>query len=168
MKTVCLGLVLVALAGPASAQNNNAIVTGLLSGQTSLREISNRAYQQSPNGHLVVLQAEHDERDALNTASWVYVAAASADWSLTAVCARVVCFDEHSQTGLFLYGVERPALAIPIGVAIDVVWVYGIREFVAPDHPKLARALLYGSSAVRLVFTVSKINDLRAHAVRIR
>ena len=133
----------------------------------SLRDMSNRpiAYQQSPNGHLVVVQAEREEREALNQATWVYIAAAAADWSVTAVCARVIC-GERTQTGLVLYGVEDARWAIPLGLAIDAVFVFGVRELVAPDHPKLARGLLYGASAVRLVFVVDKVNDLRDRTVR--
>jgi hypothetical protein len=132
----------------------------------SLREISNRPDPQGLNREQIEAREraraarEHDDRDALNTASWVYVATAAADWSVTAVCARVLC-GTKTQTGLFLYGVEDDRWAIPLGLATDAIVVYGVREFVAPDHPKLARALLYGASAVRLVFIVNKVSDLR-------
>jgi hypothetical protein len=151
MRTLTL-LVLLATAAPASAQ--------------SLRELSNRPDPQALNREQIEAREraraarEHEDRDALNTASWVYVSTAAADWSVTAVCARVFC-GTRTQTGLFFYGVEDPKVAIPLGLAADALFVYLTREFVAPDHPKIARSLLYGGSAVRLVFLSNKVRDLR-------
>lgn len=156
MKIAALVVVVLALAVPAHAQ--------------SLRAISQRpvALQQmhSPDGRAVAAQRarDHADLDALNTASWVYIGTAAADWSVTAVCAKVLCGD-RTQTG-FLYGVEKPAAAIPIGLAIDAAVLIGVREWLAPDHPKIARALLYGLSGVRVVFVANKVNDLREHVHR--
>src|SRR4051812_13615062 len=136
MKTVfaLVGLVLVAL--PASGQ--------------SLRDRSRAPLAWADQQTLVavtVQDRDHAERDALDHASWFYIATASADWSVTAVCARVMCGDK-TQSGLFLRGVE-PSWAIPLGLAIDAAIVVGVRELVAPEHPKLARVLLYGLGGAR-------------------
>jgi len=135
----------------------------------SLRDLSQRPVVVVTDAEKVKAQKarDHADQDALNTATWVYISAAAADWSVTAVCAKVICGDTHTQTG-FLYGIEKPAAAIPLALALDAVIVIGVRELVAPDHPKIARALLYGTGAVRLVFVANKVNDLREHAQRSR
>lgn len=154
MKFAALVVVVLALAVPAHAQ--------------SLRALSQQKLEpgKSPDAQAVAAQRarDHADLDALNTASWVYIGTAAADWSVTAVCAKVLCGD-RTQTG-FLYGVEKPAAAIPIGLAIDAAVLIGVREWLAPDHPKIARALLYGLSGVRVVFVANKVNDLREHVHR--
>jgi hypothetical protein len=165
MKTVFALVAVLLVASSAHAQDfatpsRNA--GGKHSAPQSLRALSNAPIDQPT---IAILKKEHDDADALNDATWFYIATASADWSVTAVCARVMCGDK-TQSGLFLHGVE-PKWAIPIGVAIDAAIVLGVRELVAPDHPKIARALLYGLGGTRLLFVTYKVNDLRAHAVRI-
>jgi hypothetical protein len=124
-----------------------------------------------PDAELQRLQAERAakqraERDALNTATWTYVATAGADWAVYAVCVEVTCTDSgKTQTGQFLHGV-KPAAAVPIGLAIDVGIVLAIREWLAPEHPKLAQFLLYGLSGARVIVLTDRIRDLRGHAVR--
>ena len=116
--------------------------------------------------HAERVAAERADREHLNTATWVYVSTAGADWAVWAVCAEVKCNDSgKTQTGLFLHGV-KPAAALPIGLAIDAAIVVTVRELVAPDHPKLARWLLYGLSGVRVIVLTDRIRDLRGHAVR--
>ena len=140
----------------------SVLVAPVVAHGQSLRELSRTrpVTQSQMHPGPIDRDREHEERDDLNAATWVYVAAASADWTATAVCERALC-GERTMTGLVLYGVEDSRVAIPIGLAIDALFIYGVREIVAPDHPKLARGLLYGASAVRLVFTVNKVNDLR-------
>lgn len=141
-----------------------------VSAQT-LRELSNRPDPQALNREQIEarerarLERDRQDRDALNIASWVYISAAAADYSVTAVCARVLCGD-RTQTGLFFYGIEEPKIAIPLAIAADALVLWGVREFVAPDHPKIARALLYGSSGFRLVLITNKVSDLRTREVR--
>ena len=101
------------------------------------------------------LNGQYD-RD-LDAATWVYVATAAADWTITPVCYAQGC-GVH-KAGLFLYDVKQAA-AIPLGLAIDAGIVWVVREHLAPDHPKLARSLLYALSAVRVVFVATKVHDL--------
>ena len=133
----------------------------------SLREISSRPYYASSSQRTPEQQQQidHQNLDALNHATWFYVGTAAADWSVTAVCARVLCGD-RTQTGLFLHGVERPAWSIPLGLAIDAGTVWTIRAFIAPDYPKAARVLLYGLGGARLIFVTNKVTDLRDRTVR--
>jgi len=104
---------------------------------------------------------------ALDGATWTYVATAGADWALTAVCLKLACHGEDAPSvGLFVYGVEDQKKAVTLGLLIDVGIVIVVREFVAPDHPKLAQVLLYGLSAARVTVTTLKISDLRQNATR--
>lgn len=141
------------------------LVLPISSRAQTLKELSNRPVQVVQVQVNRETPQERKDREALNTASWVYIATAAADWSVTAVCAKVLCFDS-TQTGLFLNGIENEHIAIPLGLAIDAGLLYAIREGVAPDHPKLARGLLYVLSAARGVVVVAKVNDLRDHARR--
>lgn len=143
------------------------LLPSVVSAQT-LRELSRQpvAFQQTTTTVVIRVSQEHADLDALNHATWFYVGTAAADWSVTAVCARVTCSDDgHTQAGLFLHGVE-PRWSIPLGLAIDAGLVYAIRAFIAPDNPKLARVLLYGFGGARVVFVTTKVTDLRHHAVR--
>jgi hypothetical protein len=101
------------------------------------------------------------DRD-LDSATWVYLATAAADWTATAACGstKVRCGAEH-QGGLFLHNIKHEAVAVTFGLAIDAAAVYLVREFLAPEYPKVARGLLYVLSGGRVVATSLKVADLR-------
>lgn len=110
-------------------------------------------------------EQERAERARLNTALWVYGATASADWAVTAVCLKVPC-GSTPQVGLFLHGIDEPRVSVPLGLAIDAAIAWSVREYVAPEHPRIALVLLYGLSGARVVVTATHINYLRRNAVR--
>lgn len=138
----------------------------------SLRELSNRPDPQALTREQIEArerareQRERADQRDLDNATWAFVSAASADWAVTSICSKLVCNDRSSYG--FLYGVENPHAGIPLGLAADALFVYLVREYVFPDHPKLARSLFYVGAGVRVVFVSAKVFDLREHGVRVR
>lgn len=112
--------------------------------------------------------AEHADRDRLNVATAVFLGTAGADWSVTAVCFRVRCADDGGfKTSYFVAdGFKNRNAALALGLALDTAIVFVTRDAIAPEHPKLARTLLYVLSGVRLVIVADKVGDLRRNARR--
>jgi hypothetical protein len=93
-----------------------------------------------------------------DTALWVFVAAASADWSVTAVCYDIDC---GANTKGFAGSIDSPKKATGVGLLIDGAFLYVVREWVQPDHPKVAATLFYTAAVLRVVLVTHKISDLR-------
>ena len=93
-----------------------------------------------------------------DTALWVFVAAASADWSVTAVCYDIDC---GANTKGFAGAIDSPKKATGVGLLIDGAFLYVVREWVAPDHPKVAATLFYTGAVLRVILVTHKISDLR-------
>jgi hypothetical protein len=94
-----------------------------------------------------------------DTALWVFVAAASADWSVTAVCYDIDC---GANTKGFAGSIDSPKKATGVGLLIDGAFLYVVREWVAPDHPKVAATLFYTGAVLRIILVTHKISDLRS------
>jgi hypothetical protein len=97
-----------------------------------------------------------------DTALWVFVAAASADWSVTAICFQLEC---GPNTKGFTT-IDSTKKATTVGLLIDGGLIYGVREWLQPDHPKLAQAIFYGAAVVRLLLVTQKVSDLRRNTTR--
>jgi hypothetical protein len=93
-----------------------------------------------------------------DTALWVFVAAASADWAVTAVCYDIDC---GANTKGFAGSIESPKKATGVGLLIDGAFLYVVREWVQPDHPKVAAMLFYAGAVLRIILVTHKISDLR-------
>jgi hypothetical protein len=106
--------------------------------------------------------ANNGDYEGLDFASWIYVATAAGDWTVTAACGgnESRCRAEHTG-GLFLWDIKHEAVAVPVGIAIDAAILVAVRELVGPDHPKIARGILYALSAARVVVLSHKISQLR-------
>lgn len=119
--------------------------------------------------HAAQVEADRNDREQLNLATAVYLGVAGADWSLTAVCFKVGCNDHSGYSAGYFIGGDgftNSGTAAALGLGLDALIVLGAREWVAPDHPKLARGILWVASGVRVVIVTQKISDLREHAVR--
>lgn len=130
-----------------------------------LARASRAAFTQYTDAERVEREAarrkrEHADADRLNHATWVYVATAGADWTVTAACIDDATCGDRSRAGLFLYG-AKPGAAVPLGLAIDGALVYVLRELLAPEHPRLAEIALYVLSGARVVVTTTTVYDLR-------
>jgi hypothetical protein len=106
--------------------------------------------------------ATNGDYQDLDLASWIYVSTAAADWSVTAACGgdSSRCSNKH-YGGLFLWELKHEAASVPLGLAIDAGILLAVRELVAPEYPRLARLLLYGLSAARVVVLSHKVSQLR-------
>ena len=133
------------------------LVTGAAEAQT-LSEVLRRpplyalAQGQSPP----YTNGEAPQKD--DTALWVFVAAASADWAVTAVCYDIDC---GANTKGFAGAIESPKKATGVGLLIDGAFLYVVREWVQPDHPKVAAMLFYAGAVLRIILVTHKISDLR-------
>jgi hypothetical protein len=97
-----------------------------------------------------------------DTALWVFVASASADWSVTAVCFEFQC--GPSTAGFTT--INAPKKGTAVGLLVDGAFAVAVREWIQPDHPKLAQALFYGGAVIRLLLVTQKIGDLRRNTAR--
>jgi hypothetical protein len=111
------------------------------------------ALEQAPPYHDDAAGPKRDD-----TALWVFVAAASADWSVTAVCYDIDC---GANTKGFAGSIESPKKATGVGLLIDGAFLYVVREWVQPDHPKVAATLFYAGAVLRIILVTHKISDLR-------
>ena len=145
------GLLAVGCAAPVRAQ-----ALGALLRDPPLYELA----QAAPAPAAAATRHAHDD-----TAMWVYLAAISADWSVTAICAKFQCAPNHFG---YVRGVEQghQTRATVLGLVIDGTLVYGVREWVQPDHPKIANAILYGLSVFRTIGMTHKASDLRRNTTR--
>lgn len=112
---------------------------------------------------------ERADRDRLNWATAVFVGTAGADWAVTAACFKVRCSEHAGHSASFFVGGDgfrNAGTAAALGLGLDAAIVLLAREVIAPDHPKLARGVLWVASGVRVVILSNKVGDLRAHAVR--
>jgi hypothetical protein len=98
-----------------------------------------------------------------DTALWVFVAAASADWSVTAVCYDIDC---GANTKGFAGAIDSPKKATGVGLLIDGAFLYVVREWVQPDHPKVAATLFYAGAVLRVILVTHKVSDLRRNMAR--
>lgn len=114
-------------------------------------------------------ERERDARDQLNLATAVFIGSAGADWAVTAACFKVQCTDGPGHHASFFVGgpgFRNVGAAAALGLGLDAAIVLVARSVIAPDHPKLARGVLWVASGVRVVILTNKVNDLRAHAHR--
>lgn len=68
--------------------------------------------------------------------------AAAADWTTTYQFMNKGV--PESNPMLSWVGKDRPGATVALGAAIDVAGVWAIGKFIAPKHPKIAKAILYG------------------------
>jgi hypothetical protein len=165
MKKLFLVAVLLVLPSPSWGQDLGRIRAGLQEKQYVSEESRQRAERIIAEIEADAREKAHqEEMEQVKIASWIYVGVAAADWSVTAACFKQHCDGVPGYRASYLAwgnGFEEPAVATILGVALDAAVVFAVNQWVAEEHPRVAQAILYGLSGVRLVILTDRVSDLR-------
>jgi hypothetical protein len=106
-------------------------------------------------------QPPPQERVSLRLPLAVYASSAALDLYTTHEALQRDGFYERNPMGAWLD--EHPTTLVAFSVAADTAIVWSLHRWLAPRHPRLLRAGLYGAAALRFWFAARNAEAVRAH-----
>lgn len=99
---------------------------------------------------------------SLRLPATLYLASAAADQASTAYgFGASPRFGETNPAGDWIRQRYGSTAMFAAGAAADVASVWAVQKWIAPKHPRLARAVFYAGTAARVWFTVGNIRLAR-------
>jgi hypothetical protein len=110
-------------------------------------------------------QLPPQERVSLRIPLAVYASSAALDLYTTHDALQREGFYERNPMGAWLD--DRPTTLVVASAAADTAIVWSLHRWLAPRHPRLLRAGLYGAAAVRFLLAARNARAVRAHDWRV-